>query len=81
MLLRDALNRGRLPFQWVAVDALYGDTPAFLDGVAALGTWYFAEVAWSTPVGWRQPEVVVPPWSGRGRRPTKQRLRLIARPG
>jgi SRSO17 transposase len=75
MLLRDALQRGRLPFQWVAVDALYGDTPAFLDGVAALGKWYFAEVACSTQVWWRQPEVGVPLWSGRGRRPTKRRLR------
>lgn len=75
MLLRDAVERGGLPFQWVAVDALYGDTPAFLDGVAALDKWYFAEVACSTRVWWRQPELVVPTWSGRGRRPTKLRLR------
>ncbi len=75
ILLRDAVDRGGLPFQWVAVDALYGDTPAFLDGVAALGKWYFAEVACSTRVWWRQGQVVVPTWSGRGRRPTKMRLR------
>jgi SRSO17 transposase len=74
-MLQDTLRRGRLPFQWVAVDALYGDTPAFLDGVAALGKWYFAEVACATRVWWRQPEVGIPPWSGRGRRPTKPRLR------
>lgn len=74
-LLRETVARGSLPFQWVAVDALYGDTPTFLDGVAALGKWYFAEVACSTRVWWRSPEVVAPPWSGRGRRPTKPRLR------
>jgi SRSO17 transposase len=74
-LLREAVTRADLPFRWVAVDALYGDTPAFLDGVAALGRWYFAEVACSTQVWWRRPEVWVPPASGRGRPPTKLRLR------
>jgi len=74
-LLQSLVRRGHVPFQWVAADALYGDTPAFLDGVAALGTWYFVEVACSTRVWWRQPEVYVPSRSGRGRRPTKLRLR------
>jgi SRSO17 transposase len=73
-LLQDAVRRGSLPFRWVAVDALYGDAPAFLDGVAALGKWYFAEVACSTHV-WRQrPLVGVPAWSGRGRKPTLLRV-------
>lgn len=74
-LLRETVERGALPFQWVAADALYGDTPAFLDGVADLGKWYFAEVACSTQVWWRRPELAVPEWRGRGRRPTKLRLR------
>ena len=74
-LLHEIVRRNSLPFQWVAVDALYGDTPAFLDGVAALDKWYFAEVACSTRVWWRRPEVGVPAWSGRGRRPTKSRPR------
>jgi hypothetical protein len=74
-LLRQTVQRGTLPFQWVAADALYGDTPAFLDGVAALGKWYFAEVACSTRVWWRRPEVYVPSPGGRGRRPSKARLR------
>jgi len=74
-LLRETVERGALPFQWVAADALYGDTPTFLDGVAELGKWYFAEVACSTQVWWRPPELSVPAWSGRGRRPTKLRLR------
>jgi SRSO17 transposase len=74
-LLRETIARGGLPFQWVAVDALYGDTPAFLDGVAALDKWYFAEVASNTRVWWRVPEVWMPPASGRGRRPSKPRLR------
>jgi SRSO17 transposase len=55
---------------------LYGDAPAFLDGVAALGKWYFAEVACSTQVWLQQPKVGVPEWSGRGRKPSK--LRVLA---
>lgn len=74
-LLKDAVRRGSLPFHWVAVDALYGDTPAFLEGVAALEKWYFAEVACSTRVWWRHPQLHVPVRDGRGRRPTKLRLR------
>jgi SRSO17 transposase len=35
-LLRRAIQRGDLPFRWVAADALYGDSPAFRDGVAEL---------------------------------------------
>lgn len=73
-LLQAAVDRGRLPFRWVAVDALYGDTPAFLDGVAALGKWYFAEVACATHVWVQLPVVEVPAWSGRGRKPTRRRL-------
>jgi SRSO17 transposase len=73
-LLHEIVGRDSLPFQWVAVDALYGDTPAFLDGVAALEKWYFAEVACSTRVWWRRPEVGVPAWVGHGRRPTQPRL-------
>ena len=73
-LLQDAVRRASLPFRWVAVDALYGDTPAFLDGVAALGKWYFAEVACATRVWLAAPLVAVPAWSGRGRKPTRLRL-------
>jgi len=40
-LLKNALKRGKLPFFWVAADALYGDSPAFRDGVAATGKHYF----------------------------------------
>src|SRR6266498_1625452 len=73
-LLQDAVRRGHLPFQWVAADALYGDAPHFRDGVSALGKSYFTEVACSTQVWRRRPAVILPPWSGHGRRPTRLRL-------
>jgi len=63
-----------LPFQWVAADELYGDSPAFRDGVAALGKWYFTEVKSTSLVWLKRPEVYVPAWTGRGRRPTRLRL-------
>ena len=73
-ILQDTVQRGALRFRWVTADEVYGNTPQFLDGVANLGKWYFAEVACSTRV-WRcRPAVVKPWWSRRGRRP-KVRLR------
>ena len=74
-LLQAAVRRGTLPFRWVAADALYGDAPAFRDGVADLGKWYFTKVACSTPVWRRRPAVVLPRWAGRGPHPTRLRLR------
>lgn len=74
-LLQAALQRGSLPFQWVAADELYGDSPAFRDGVAAMGKLYFTEVK-STSLVWRsRPEVYLPAWKGRGHRPTRLKLR------
>jgi len=79
-LVRAAINRNEqladpLPFQWVAADELYGDAPAFRDGIAALGKWYFTEIKATSQVWLNRPEVHVPPWKGRGRRPTRLRLR------
>ena len=74
-LLQKAVKRGHLPFQWVAADELYGDSPAFRDGVADLGKWYFTEIKSTTPIWRTQPKVYVPKWTGRGRRPTRLRLR------
>jgi len=74
-LLRRAIERGGLPFQWVAADALYGDSPAFRDGVAALNKWYFTEIKCSTLIWPSRPEVYLPEWKGRGRHPIRLRLR------
>ena len=73
-LLEQALERGDLPCQWVAADELYGDSPTFRDRIAALNKWYFVEVRCTTRIWLVRPEVGVPPWKGRGRRPTRLRL-------
>jgi SRSO17 transposase len=54
---------------------LYGDSPVFRDGVAALDKWYFVEVSCSSHIWLEKPEVYLPVWKGRGRPPTHLRLR------
>lgn len=73
-LLKSAIQRGKLPFFWVAADALYGDSPAFRDGVAATGKFYFTAIKDNTLIWCIPPKVCVPRWSGHGRRPTRLRL-------
>lgn len=73
-MLQTAATEGSLRFRWVTCDEGYGNNPGFLDGVAALNRWYFAEVPCDTRV-WRvRPETAVPAWSGHGPHPTKERL-------
>jgi SRSO17 transposase len=74
-LLQKAAKCVDLPFEWVAADELYGDSPVFRDGVAELNKWYFTEIKCNTPVWSVRPEVHVPEWSGHGRHPTRLRLR------
>jgi SRSO17 transposase len=73
-LLENAVDRGKLPFFWVAADALYGDSPAFRDGVAATGKFYFTAIKDNTLIWCTPPKVRVPRWNGHGRPPTRLRL-------
>jgi SRSO17 transposase len=74
-LLKRAIERKSLPIQWVAADELYGDSPAFRDGVAALNKWYFTEIKCSTLIWKSRPEGYLPEWKGRGHHPVRLRLR------
>jgi SRSO17 transposase len=71
---RNELLEEPLLFEWVAADELYGSSPTFRDGVAALGKWYFTEIKTTTQVWLNRPELYLPAWKGRGRRPTRLRL-------
>ena len=76
-LLQAAVSRDSLPFRWVTADALYGDSPAFRDGIAALdGKWYFTEIRNTSRLWQTRPEVYLPTWKGRGRHPTHLKLRF-----
>jgi SRSO17 transposase len=74
-LLQAIDARGELLGRWVAADALYGNSPDFRDAVAALDKWYFTEVSCDQLIWRRTPALLVPAWSGKGRKPTKQRLK------
>ncbi len=74
-LLQAIVARDQLHPRWLAADALYGNAPAFRDSVAALGLWYFTEVSSDQLIWRRTPALIVPPWSGKGRKPTKTRLK------
>ena len=74
-LLQRTIQRGGLPFVWVAADELYGDSPAFRDGVAELNKWYCTEIKCTTSIWCNRPAVYVPEWKGRGRHPNRLRLR------
>ena len=75
LLLERALARGNLGARWLAADALYGDSPAFRDRVAEVGLWYFTAVACTTLIWRRHPAVLIPPYRGKGRKPTRQQLK------
>ena len=73
-MVQALVTEGRLRFRWVTCDEAFGRDGVFLDGVAALGRWYFAEVPHDTQVWLARPATAVPAWAGRGRRPRKARL-------
>jgi SRSO17 transposase len=69
-MVRGLVERGTLPFRWVLADETYGADPKFLDGVEALGTWYFVEVPVTTRV-WSGAVEVEPAGKGPMGRPRK----------
>ena len=74
-LLRRAVARGSVRARWLAADGLYGNSPAFRDGVATLCLYYFTAVSCETLIWRRQVALYVPTYSGKGRKPTKLRLK------
>lgn len=73
-LLETLHARGELPFRWVTADEGFGKDPAFLDRVDRLGLGYFAEVPRNTVVWATRPRTAVPPGTGKGRPPTRERV-------
>ena len=71
----DAIREeGTLRGRWLACDEAFGRDSAFLDKVAGMELWYYAEVPHNTGVWLERPATAVPEWSGRGRQPTRKRL-------
>ncbi len=73
-MLAAVLKSQAVRCRWVVADEAFGGNPGFLDGVAGLGLWYFAEVPHTTRVWEERPATHIPPRRGRGRRPYRERL-------
>jgi SRSO17 transposase len=69
-MLRQARAAGHLQGDWVAGDDAYGMVPTLRDALDAEGWRYVLDVPSTTPVFTRLPHLVLPAWSGRGRKPT-----------
>lgn len=73
-MLTAVVKSQALRCRWVVADEAFGNNPSFLDGVAGLGLWYYAEVPHRTRVWEERPATHLPPPRGRGRRPPRARL-------
>ena len=73
-MLRAARTRGHLVAPWVTADEGYGQVPSFRDTLDAEGWWYVVEVPSTTRVLVEEALAAVPPWKGRGKKPTRARL-------
>ena len=79
-MVKTARDGDVLPFRWVAADEHFGQNTAFLDGVAALGKWYFVEVPNDTRVWLRTPAIEAPGQGPLGRPRIRPRLTRRAPP-
>jgi SRSO17 transposase len=77
-MITGLVQRAVVPFRWVTCDEKYGENPAFLDGIAALGKWYLAEVAADTRVWLRTPPMEPPGRSLLGPPRTHPRVKRTA---
>ena len=71
-LLEQITKTGLFPAKWLGCDCEFGSNPEFLDSIAD-DYYYFADQRSNTLVWLEWPEVGVPPYKGRGRRPTKKK--------
>jgi SRSO17 transposase len=71
-------QRAMLPFQWLACDEHFGQNPAFLDAISAVGKSYFAEVPSDTRVWLRTPPIEMPGRGPLGRPRLHPRVKLNA---
>jgi len=78
-LLRQARIAGHLTGPWVAGDA-YGMVPTLRDALDAEDWRYVLDVPATTPLFAHPALAAVPPWRGRGGKPTKPRLAPGAAP-
>lgn len=72
-LLRRTQAAGVVRFDWVTADETYGRNGNFLDDLEAASQRYVVEVPVTTTVWTEDPAGAMPPYQGRGRRPSRPR--------
>jgi SRSO17 transposase len=77
-LIRRTLALDVVSLDWITADEGYGQNGEFLDEVEGLELRYVVEVPVNTTVWTEEPASCVPPYSGRGRMPTKPSRESVA---
>jgi SRSO17 transposase len=72
-LLQRTQAAGTVRFDWVTADDTYGRNGTFLDDLETAGQRYLMDVPSTTTVWTEDPASEMPPYEGRGRRPTRPR--------
>ena len=72
-LIDEVRTTGCFPAKWIGVDSAFGSDIEFLDDLPK-ELFYFAAIKSDTQVFTKKPKVGLPPYKGRGRRPTKSRI-------
>lgn len=72
-LLADIAPTGRFPARWIGCDASFGSDWEFLQSLPKTAS-YFAAIRSNLQVFLEKPQVGIPPYKGRGARPTKPKV-------
>jgi SRSO17 transposase len=72
-LLQRARQTGQWAGHWVTADAVYGSDPTLRDAVDRAQLYYVFEVRSTERVYVSRPATAVPVWTGRGRKPQRER--------
>jgi SRSO17 transposase len=72
-MLKEVHQSQALHFNWLTCDEAFGRDTAFLDEAGKIVN-YFAEIPLDTRAWLIQPKTEIPAWSGKGRKPSRERL-------
>lgn len=74
-LIEQVMATGDYPARWIGCDATFGKDNDFLNALPS-ELYYFADIRCDTLVFTKKPKIGLPPYKGRGRRPSK--LKVLA---
>jgi SRSO17 transposase len=72
-LIESVMATGNFPARWIGCDATFGSDIEFLNALPR-NLYYFADIRCDTLIFTKKPRIGVPPYKGRGRRPSKLKV-------